>query len=45
MIQFILPLLSTLLWFYHGFNNLDDWGYPQYLLGLDWVNMEKRQVN
>jgi solute:Na+ symporter, SSS family len=33
--QFLFPLLITLSWFYVGFNNLDTWGYPQYLFQLD----------
>ena len=33
--QFLFPLIITLLWFYHGLNNLDNWGYPQYLFQLD----------
>jgi len=34
-VQFSFPLIITLLWFYHGFNNLDIGGYPQYLFQLD----------
>ena len=34
-LQFIAPLIITLIWFYNGFNNVDNWGYPRYLFNLD----------
>ena len=35
IVQLLTPLVITLFWMVNGFNNLDDWGYPIYIFGLD----------
>ena len=35
IIQLLTPFVITLFWMVNGFKNLDDWGYPLYIFGLD----------
>ncbi len=31
----VLPIITTGVWIVLGYNNVDSWGYPQYILNLD----------